>query len=277
MGISRKCVVLCLVMAATVLLAAQDAAVQSARQGQAMDSMARELFALANRARAAEGSGPLSWDPALAAAALKHCQMMAAEGPISHRYGGEAGLAERTGEAGAHFSLIEENVALGSSAATIHDGWMNSPDHRENLLNPKVDRVGIAVVGIRGVFYAVADYERAVQVMTQADLEAAIAKLLRAGGLSILKDSRDARAVCELDRGLPRTLAGPQPGLVTRWQDSNLNHLPQSLADKVAQGEYRQAAVGSCPARDAEGSFTAYRVAVLLYGAVGPTDVKPVR
>lgn len=269
--------VLCLAMAASVLLAAQDSGVQPARQAQAVEPMARGLLALANRARGAEGAGALSWDPALAAAALKHCLMMAAEGPISHRYGGEAGLAERAGEAGAHFSLIEENVALGSNATTIHEGWMNSPDHRENMLNPKVDRVGIAVVAARGVFYAVADFEQAVQVMTQADVEVAIARLLRAGGLSILKDPRDARAACELDRGLPGTLAGPPPGLVIRWQDSNLNHLPQSLADRVARGDFRQAAVGSCPARDAEGSFTAYRVAVLLYAAGSPADVKPVR
>ena len=264
-------------MAASVLLVAQDSSLQPVRQAQAAEPMARELFTLGNRARAAEGTGPLTWDPALAAAALKHCQLMAAEGPISHRYGGEAGLAERAGEAGAHFSLIEENVALGSSAATIHEGWMNSPDHRENLLNPKVDRVGIAVVAVRGVYYAVADFEQAVRVMTQADEEAAVARLLRAAGLSILKDPADARAACAVDRGLPRNLTGPQPGLVFRWQDSNLDHLPQSLADRVASGDFRQAAVGSCPARDAAGSFTAYRLAVLLYQAGSPADMKPVR
>ena len=33
------------------------------------------------------------------------------------------------------------------------------PGHRTNLLNPEVDRVGVAVVATRGVLYAVADYE----------------------------------------------------------------------------------------------------------------------
>jgi hypothetical protein len=49
------------------------------------------------------------------------------------------------------------------------------------------------------------------------------------------------------------------------WQESDLTHLPQQLQDRIASGHYRQAAVGSCPAQDVEGSFTAYRVAVLLY------------
>ena len=68
--------------------------------------------------------------------------------------------AERAGQAGAHFSLIEENVAVGPTPAAIHDGWMHSPGHRTNLLNPEVDRVGIAVVASRGELYAVADYAR---------------------------------------------------------------------------------------------------------------------
>jgi uncharacterized protein YkwD len=49
----------------------------------------------------------------LAAAARRHCLRMAAEGPISHRYEGEPDLSERAAQAGAHFSLIEENVAVG--------------------------------------------------------------------------------------------------------------------------------------------------------------------
>ena len=44
-----------------------------------------QIFALGNQARAQAGVAKLAWDPALAAAALQHCRMMAAEGPISHQ------------------------------------------------------------------------------------------------------------------------------------------------------------------------------------------------
>ncbi len=50
-----------------------------------------------------------------------------------------------------------------------------------------------------------------------------------------------------------------------RWQNSDLSHLPQPLTDRLASGRFHQAAIGSCPAEEAEGQFTAYRVAVLLY------------
>ncbi len=156
---------------------------QSGRPG-TIQPEAWQIVLLANQARAAAGAGPLQWDPALAEAARQHCLRMAAEGPISHRYGGEPDVGERAGQAGAHFSLIEENVAIAPTPATIHDGWMHSPGHRENLLNPQVDRVGVAVVASRGVLYAVADYERSVPVLTQAQVEAAVARLVRARGVA---------------------------------------------------------------------------------------------
>jgi hypothetical protein len=49
------------------------------------------------------------------------------------------------------------------------------------------------------------------------------------------------------------------------WQNSDANELPEALMGKLASRAYRKASVGSCPAQNVEGSFTAYRVAVLLY------------
>lgn len=220
---------------------------------------------MANRARAAAGAGPLQWDPALATAAMNHCKRMAVEEELAHRYGGELSLTERAGQAGAHFSLIEENVAIGSYPALIHQGWMNSPDHRANLLNPQVDHVGIATVASRGVIYAVADYSRAVPVLSPAQVEAAIGGLLGVSGVAVLRDPTTARAACRLDRGLPGSQRGMQAQFVMRWQGADLTHLPPDLVRRLASGSYRQAAVGSCAPQDVEGSFTAYRVAVLLY------------
>ena len=226
---------------------------------------AGRIFALANQARAQAGVGRLEWDPALAAAALQHCQRMAAEGPIAHRYGGEPDLSARAAQAGAHFSVIEENVAVGPSADTIHQEWMQSPGHRQNLLSPEVDRVGIAVVAARGELYAVADYSRAVDKLSALQVEARVAALIRTSGLGIVSDPSVARAACATDAGMPRATGGMQPRFIMRWQDADLTHLPPQLADRIESGKYRQAAVGSCPAQNLEGSFTAYRLAVILY------------
>jgi hypothetical protein len=224
-----------------------------------------ELVTLANQSRAAAGAGALQWDAALAEAARQHCLRMAAEGPIAHRYNGEADLTTRAGEAGAHFSLIEENVAVGTTPAEIHDAWMHSPGHRTNLLNAEVDHVGVAVVASRGVLYAVADYERAVPTLSQQQVEATVARLLRAQGLTVVAENQDARAYCASTNGAKATSFARMPGFMMVWQNSDPAHLPPQFASRLAGRQYRSAAVGTCAAQQVEGAFTAYRVAVLLY------------
>lgn len=227
-------------------------------------SQSEQIFALANQARAQAGVGRLTWGPALAQAALEHCRRMALEGPIAHRYGGEPDLATRAANAGARFGVIEENVAVGPSADAIHEEWMNSPGHRTNLLSPDVDRIGVAVVASHGVLYAVADYSQGVPALSASQVEARVATLIRVSGVAVLDNPGLARATCAANSGVPHAATGPQPRFVVRWQSSSLDKLPQSLVDQLTSGEYRQASVGSCPARDAQGSFTVYRVAVLL-------------
>lgn len=229
---------------------------------------AEQLFAMANQTRARAGLGRLQWDHDLAVAALKHCMRMVSEGQLSHRYGGEPDLTERAATAGAHFSLIEENIALGPDATTIHRGWLESPPHRANLLAKGIDRVGIAVVSARGNLWAVADYGHGVAVFSPSQAEAKVADLLRMSGLKVLDDPAQARAACALDHGLPRS-GGPEPLYVMRWQNSDLNHLPQELVNRLSSREYRRAAVGSCTPRNVDGPFTVYRMAVLLYGPAG--------
>lgn len=220
------------------------------------------LLVLANQSRASVGAGPLQWDPALAAGAREHCLRMSVAGPLSHRYDGEPDLTARAAAAGAHFSLIEENIAVGDSAVQIHQAWLRSPGHRSNLLNPAVDRVGIAVIVRQGLLYAVADYARAAPVLTREQVEAQFARLLRAHHLEILRDSREARAACAYD-GNYRGMNPPQ--LLMRWQNPDVTRLPDAMVAALERGAYHAAAIGSCPARDLNGGFTAYRVAVLLY------------
>jgi uncharacterized protein YkwD len=234
---------------------------------QALRSKAEQLFELGNRARVAQGINPLQWDPALAAAALYHCARVAAEGPLSHQYAGEAELSERAGLAGAHFNLIEENIAEGYAPAQIHQMWMNSQGHRENLLNPEVDRVGIAVVARGNTLYAVADFGHAVAVLTPDQVEAKIAGLVQATGVAAHLNSTGARLACAQDNGLPVLLDNRRPEFIMRWQDAELGHLPSALLDRISTGKYHEAAVASCPSQNPGTTFTVYRMAVLLLRA----------
>jgi len=247
-------------------LLALAASAQVARgASRAIQPAAWQLVQLANQARAQAGAGSLRWDAALAEAARKHCLRMAAAGALSHQFPGEPEISARAQAAGARFSLIEENVAVAPNPEAVHDAWMHSPYHRENLLNPAVNRVGIAVVAGPLGLYAVADYERVVEQLSQTQVEAVVAQLVQANGVGVVSNVTLARDACVQNEGMPRSATGPQPRFVMRWQDAELTQLPQALVARIATGKYRQAAVGSCPPQGQQSSFTAYRLAVLLY------------
>ena len=55
---------------------------------------------------------------------------------MAYRTGGEPVPAAR-GQAGAHFDLIEENVAVGLPAAVIHDEWIDLTRHRSTCSIPR--------------------------------------------------------------------------------------------------------------------------------------------
>jgi hypothetical protein len=95
--------------------------------------------------------------------------------------------------------------------------------------------------------------------------DARVASLVRVSGVTILSNHAQARAACAGDGPLQVGPGQLQPGFMMKWQDSELKQLPGPLTEKLASGQYHRAEIGSCPAHDVEGQFTAYRVAVLLY------------
>lgn len=255
-----------LLSAMAMMLLLRGAELSTAQSDQYLQAESQELVALANQARAQAGVPSVKWDPALAQAALKHTRRMVSEGgAIQHDYPGELILSERAGLSGAHFNLIEENIAVGPTSGEIHDAWMHSKLHRENMLNPEVNRIGIAVIARRGVLYATADFTRAVEAYSPSQVEGQVETLVARNGVKVIADHSLAREACTVNRGFPRVENGSQPSFVMRWQDSDLSHLPENLVQQLASKRFHEAAVGTCPASGEAGTFTAYRVAVLLY------------
>ena len=124
------------------------------------------LFAAANRERLSRGLGVLKQDPILARAAAFHARQMADHEGISHEFPGEPDLASRAATAGVHFSIVSENVAEAPEPTVIHDMWMKSEGHRENLLDPNVNVAGISVVVRDHQFYAVEDFASIVESLS---------------------------------------------------------------------------------------------------------------
>ena len=219
------------------------------------------LFAAANQVRVERGLRPLRFDPLLAQAALLHAREMAAHRSISHQFTGEPDLAERAGKAGVRFSLVTENVAEAPNSALIHDLWMQSAGHRANLLDPKVDSLGLAVVSFHGQLYAVQDFAHIVQHLPLADQESLVANLIAQTGLEVSTQSDDARQTCQLSSGYT---GRRQPWFVMRYTTSDLSRLPEELSTRMASGRFRSAAIGACSSAR-ESPFTSYNIAVLLY------------
>ena len=97
MKLMKHGLILSLTLVWPLMVAARGQSYSSTPNGSSgnMQAASEQIVAMANQARAQAGVGRLQWDPALAAAALQHCLRMAAEGPIAHRYGGEADVTGR--------------------------------------------------------------------------------------------------------------------------------------------------------------------------------------
>jgi uncharacterized protein YkwD len=121
----------------------------------------QQLFQAINRERAAHGLPALKWDDALANAARQHAEAMAAQKAISHTFPGEPSLPSRATRAGARFSWLSENVAAGPNAENISEQWMQSPNHRANLLDADMDTIGMGAAERNRVVFAVADFSKA--------------------------------------------------------------------------------------------------------------------
>ncbi|MDE1175089.1 MAG: CAP domain-containing protein [Edaphobacter sp.] len=225
------------------------------------------LLTAANRARAARGLSPLHYDATLAQAAKYHALQMAEHRDISHQFQGEPDLMQRGAQAGVKFSLITENVADSPDSSILHDLWMRSPGHRENLLDPEVNSIGIAIVSRGGRYYAVEDFASTVESLSFDEQEQTVAMTLaqaglRVGSSNITSTTDEARRTCGLDSGF----AGSQnkPMYIVRYTADHLDQLPGVLTKRIESGKFHKAVVGACT--DAgSGAFTDYNIAVLLY------------
>lgn len=225
-------------------------------------SDARQIFDLTNADRQEQGLPTLRWNDALANAAQAHAERMAREGTLSHQYEGEPPLMQRAEQAGAHFEAIAENVAMAPDAEAVEQAWMHSTPHRTNILDPKMNALGIGVVERGGYLFAVEDFAEASQTLSRQQVEQSVQQMLRGLGIDPSLPATQAEQACAMEHGVP---PGPTPRLVLRYQTPDLQQLQAQLRQQVRAGTYAKGAVGACAPIGAQGAFTMYRVALLLY------------
>lgn len=90
-------------------------------------------------------AAPLAWNATLAIPAESHSRAMANGNFFDHRDRDGRTPGDRAELAGYSGQQIGENIAAGhDSARAVVDGWLASPGHCANLMNPKFSELGAA-------------------------------------------------------------------------------------------------------------------------------------
>lgn len=114
-----------------------------------------EMVRLVNKEREKRGLSVLTVDPALLVLSRKYGTNMFQRGFFSHYNKENESPFDRMNDEGIIYLHAGENLALAPSTQLSHQGLMNSPGHRANILSPNYNKVGIGVMdgGIYGKMY----------------------------------------------------------------------------------------------------------------------------
>ncbi len=109
-----------------------------------------DSYGFVNEARSDNEVDPqLDLRQALAQIAREHSEAMRDGGFFGHRDTLGRTVAERLAGAGIAYQVVAENLALvtnsGNPAAWAHDHLMQSGEHRPNILDPRVQLIGVGV------------------------------------------------------------------------------------------------------------------------------------
>ncbi|MBD0842019.1 sigma-70 family RNA polymerase sigma factor [Streptomyces sp. TRM68416] len=107
---------------------------------------AAQVLALVNAEREKAGCGPVTSDDRLARAAQLHSEDMSQNDYFDHTGLNGSTFADRATAQG-HPSPGAENIAQGQpTPEAVMESWMNSPGHRQNILNCSLTTMGLGVV-----------------------------------------------------------------------------------------------------------------------------------
>lgn len=115
----------------------------------------QKMLELVNAQRVKNGTKPLVWDESQAQVGRSHSKDMFERGYFSHYSPEGKDIGDRLDVAGIAYSIAGENLAFAPSVTRAHDGLMNSPGHRRNILDPAFGKIGIGAVdgGIYGKMF----------------------------------------------------------------------------------------------------------------------------
>ena len=105
-----------------------------------------EMLSLVNQERVKDGLQPVKADPEMTTVARMHSRDMFAKGYFAHLNLEGKTPFDRIQDAGVQYKAAGENLALAPTLAIAHNGLMNSPGHRANILRKDFGRLGIGIL-----------------------------------------------------------------------------------------------------------------------------------
>lgn len=116
-----------------------------------------DILQLTNKIRAEHSLQSLTWNTALAHTASEHCADMVTRDYFSHNSPEGITPFDRMHSAGIRYIYAAENIAAGQpDPQSVINAWMDSPEHRANILNPNLREIGAAYSrgGTYGIYWA---------------------------------------------------------------------------------------------------------------------------
>jgi uncharacterized protein YkwD len=225
-----------LIAVATALLGA-GAAPSLAQETGELPTLRQQALDLTNSARAEAGLAELEPSELLDRAAQDHATDMLERGYYDHvTPDGDTPFDRFIAAGGSSWAISGENIARcegcppppdANRVRDFHEGWMQSPDHRENILSEGFDRFGFGIVAEGDEVYAVQTFSGPGATASDgADAESVTPEAARDLALA---EINDARAAAGLD-----PLEGSEPlDTVAERVLESLTDNPENLPDDV--------------------------------------------
>ena len=123
------------------------------------EAVALAMISAMNAERSAADLPPLTLTTDVQDVAIARAAALSATGLLSHSDPAGHDVVTLLEQAGISFNRFGENLGLSDVsvtdvAATLHAAWMESPDHRANILDLEFRRIGMSLVDDGRAIYA---------------------------------------------------------------------------------------------------------------------------
>ena len=247
-----------LLMAPMMILWVWTACLAALPQRPDISAIEEKLLEWVNKERMSLNLNTLKFSPSLRTVALEHSKDMASQQKLTHLSSSGKSYLGRLVEAGLFFIEIGENVAVSDTfdAEFIHQGFMESPEHRDNVLNPKYDTAGIGVVYSKDKKYFVTqDFSQSLKKLETDEAEKfiqdEITKIRKENALPPLFFHNIANNFARR-HSRNRATGKPLQSIADFFGETHIHFitspvltLPENVSQKIASDMYEIGAVGA--------------------------------